>query len=100
MQVDGLVMLDMKGYYSNRTRPRLMSKDKGTRFWVSECTCGVCRARARDDADKQEALSSELEDIYYEDDPELGPNSYFLMPRTIMGFVFKTRTWGKSLSKA
>jgi hypothetical protein len=99
-------MVDMKKYYqdvdsklddeypSKSTKP-IVSWSRPEQNWVTDCACSVCEQR------KEEAQTKKRPEMfeYYhgltpEEEKELDPHRYFLLPRKLWAFVFKTRTWG------
>lgn len=93
-QVDGLVMTDVKQFYTDwiNFKPKFIDRmDLGV--WTSDCTCSACKQgkgttrRTRDDWSTFELMS---------DQSKLDPADYLLCPREIPAFVFRTRAWGES----
>lgn len=93
-QVDGVVMTDMKQFYteSPHRKPKFIDR-MDLQVWTSDCTCPVCKQgkgttrRDWDDWSTFEMMS---------DQSKPGPAEYFLCPREIPAFFFRTRAWGES----
>ncbi|KAK4167749.1 ATPase [Cladorrhinum sp. PSN259] len=98
--IDGLVMLDLKGYYTNAEGlqpPRLMDISD-CRPTLADGTCAFCKDKAKGDAKetgekRTVALFSDYRDIDIDDHDSLSDFQYLLCPVEIPGFVFKTRKW-------
>lgn len=93
-QVDGLVMTDMKQFYTDSPyrKPKFIDQiDLGV--WTSDCTCPACKQgkgttrRAWNNWSLFEMMS---------DKSKLGPAEYLLCPSVVPAFVFRTRAWGES----
>ena len=103
-QIDGLVMVDIKKYYSDidsekskrhSTKPEV-SYLIPQKAWVTDCFCPVCRKRKEEKL--QEQREPEMFTDYHGVFPEnqtLTSHHFFLLPTKIWGFVFKIRTWGR-----
>jgi hypothetical protein len=120
LQVESLVMVDMKEYYNRSTkelaglaghnlsthgeqgiRPlHFMRLTDDNTSWVSDCICSVCRSRKQNDEAKGgKSLFAEYDKIFPQDRPNgLSNEMYFLLPAKIQAYVFKTRTWGNHAS--
>lgn len=98
LQVDGLVMVDMKEFHSQSDYDKpSVSFIAPEKPWVTDCSCFVCRRRKEEQKFKNEEKSDVFEDyhgIYPEDRKSLTPHQLFLLPTKIGAFLFKTRTWG------
>lgn len=93
-QVDGLVMTDVKQYYSEWTRrkPEFMDRsDLGV--WTSDCTCSACKQGRGTIARPSNGWSTFTK---LSDKSELDPADYLLCPSEIPAFVFRSRHWGES----
>ncbi|KAF2967481.1 hypothetical protein GQX73_g6097 [Xylaria multiplex] len=96
-EVEGLVMVDMKFYYSDDNNVLRLMDTADCRNWTSDCKCGVCRHKTINGEDGTKIVSR-FEDYNYiaiETRRTLSPHQYFLCFPEIPAFVFKTRTWGK-----
>jgi len=102
-QVEGLVMVDMKKYYTEIDRKNakptmpVVTHVEPEKAWVTDCSCIVCSRRKEERSTSEEAFG-DYHGIYPEDNDRLTPHQYFLLPEIIWAFVFKTRTWGKFYS--
>ncbi|KAH6676509.1 ATPase [Halenospora varia] len=100
--IDGLVMVDMKKYYSDVDSKRGSPSTKPNpswrqpdQAWVTDCLCPICTKR------KEEATSAkpsfEIFAKYHGIIPErhktLDAHQFFLLPDKLWAFIFKTRTW-------
>ncbi|KAI0432789.1 P-loop containing nucleoside triphosphate hydrolase protein [Xylaria sp. FL1042] len=95
-EVDGLVMVDIKSYYtSTGSEARLLMDTTDCRNWTSDCKCDVCKSRIINEKDSSKIVSL-FEDYNYiaiETTDTLTPHEYFLCSYEMPAFVFKTRTW-------
>ena len=100
-------MVDMKKYYNDvdskldtvePTKP-YVTWSRPEQNWVTDCACIVCEQRKEDGKSKK---TREMFDNYHgltpEEEGDLDPHRYFLLPKVLWAFVFKTRTWGKLYS--
>ncbi|OJJ42804.1 hypothetical protein ASPZODRAFT_136934 [Penicilliopsis zonata CBS 506.65] len=90
--IDGLVMTDPEAYYSEfeGKRPCLMG-DNDCQKWINDCICSVCRKV--ETAVTREHVAPFENKITLESWEELTPHQYFLCPKEMPVFVFRTRTW-------
>lgn len=98
VQINGLVMSDLKTFYASATSPPDLMDDRDLRNWVSDCSCASC-TRSISTAHNREKKASRFHDYNYitiEAWDELTPHQYLLCPTTLKVFVFRTRSWGKS----
>lgn len=93
-QIDGLVMTDVKQFYTDSPHRNLKFMDRtDLGVWTSDCTCHACKQgkgttrRTRDDWSTFILMSTQS---------ELDPADYLLCPGEIQAFVFRTRAWGES----
>lgn len=95
-------MIDLKSYHdeyskTNKELPfKLFHDDSDLKSWTSDCDCSVCIA-------KNEPLKTEAKfsvdsyaKITKKELKNLSNHLYFLCPKVIQAFVFKTRSWGQS----
>jgi hypothetical protein len=103
LQIDGLVMVDIKGYYldvdselDNQTKP-FVTQLPLERSWISDCSCNVCMQKKEQNAQQEKQLVAfeHYHGIYPEHLDNLTPHQYLLLPPKLWGFVFKRRSWGK-----
>jgi hypothetical protein len=100
-------MVDMKKYfndvdskldslpYGNKSTKPLVSWFRPDQNWVTDCPCSVCEQRKEVAKRKKKTyIFGEYHGITPEEKKELDPHRYFLLPRKLWAFVFKTRTWG------
>lgn len=66
------------------------------RDFIPDCRCRVCNGAERVEAEKT-SIFEDYTDISRVDNEELWDHIYLLCPIEISVFVFKTRTWGRSL---
>ncbi|KAI0541776.1 P-loop containing nucleoside triphosphate hydrolase protein [Xylaria digitata] len=94
-EVDGLVMVDMKFYYSDDNNVLRLMDTADCRNWTLDCKCSVCRNKKINEKDGSKTMSL-FEDYNYiaiETRRTLSPRQYFLCFPEMPAFVFKTRTW-------
>ncbi|KAI8950128.1 P-loop containing nucleoside triphosphate hydrolase protein [Xylaria longipes] len=99
-EVDGLVMTDMKSYYSQTLKELALMNTKDCRNWTSDCKCEICKIKMTKEKNRSQMVSL-YEDYNYiaiETQSTLTPHQYFLCHFKMPAFVFKTRTWGKFLA--
>ncbi|RYC59099.1 hypothetical protein CHU98_g7106 [Xylaria longipes] len=99
-EVDGLVMTDMKSYYSQTLKELALMNTKDCRNWTSDCKCEICKIKMTKEKNRSQMVSL-YEDYNYiaiETQSTLTPHQYFLCHFKMPAFVFKTRTWGKLLA--
>jgi hypothetical protein len=96
LQVDGLVMVDLKTYYADfpSMKPRLMGGGD-CRKWISDCTCIVCKEKKGTETKKLQSPFETYNGITLEQWDNIETHQYFLCPKEIDAFVFRTRSWGK-----
>jgi hypothetical protein len=99
-------MVDLKSYYASlkadpkdsrndpNTRPIMMDRSD-LRNWTSDCACPICIKKT-----EHLKLDSKFTDINYNGitnihTKRLTDHHYFLCPKEIYAFIFKTRSWGK-----
>lgn len=89
-------MVDIEEYYkaSPINIPLLMENDVDNRKWISSCDCAVCSRRRSEYANDTEML---FNDLWPKTDPYVRDEEYFLFPRSIHAFDFKTRCWGEKV---
>ncbi|KAK4227773.1 ATPase [Podospora fimiseda] len=105
-EVEGLVMVDMEGYFMNREgyNPPNLVGSSDCRPALADGTCAYCKGHARTRVNSESgggvktnsgivALYQNYNDITLEDFDELTPHQYLLCPIDIQAFVFKTRKW-------
>ncbi|KAE9365610.1 P-loop containing nucleoside triphosphate hydrolase protein [Stipitochalara longipes BDJ] len=99
-QIQGLVMVDMKKYYSdvdskkdNPTKPTIPAH-RSEKTWLTDCTCVICRKR-KEEASRAKRSLELFADFYriFPEHTKLKPHKFFLLPHKLWAFVFKTRTW-------
>lgn len=94
MQIEGLVMVDLKTYYlSNKTPDVAMISEDNT--WVSDCICPVCSGRQEKALETKRTRFYDYDGLSIDVYDTLSDHQYFLLPKTIRAFVFKTRVWGE-----
>ena len=102
-QIDSLVMVDMKKYYSDVDSKTGMPPVKPyvswlqpDKTWIADCSCFVCQRRKEENTRAKEGadMFGGYHGIYPEDIESLTPHQLFLLPHRLCGYVFKTRTWG------
>jgi hypothetical protein len=98
-------MVDMKKYYndvdskldlgytSTSTKP-IVSWSRPDQNWVTDCSCSVCEQRKEETQSKKPEMFERYHGLTPEEEKKLDPHRYFLLPRKLWAFVFKTRTWG------
>lgn len=97
-------MIDTDGFFqqANFARPSLMDMKSDSRNWVSDCTCSVCKTR-REAGNDNSASAFEDYTIYPKNagelDRELPDEMYLLLPGVVQAYVFRTRTWGKTMNE-
>ncbi|KAI5926623.1 P-loop containing nucleoside triphosphate hydrolase protein [Camillea tinctor] len=92
-EIDGLVMADLKSYYTNEgSGPRLLGR-ADCRNWTSDCRCAVCKRKNTGSEKKVVALYEDYNMIAIETTDTLTRHQYFLCHFEMMAFVFRTRTW-------
>lgn len=91
--VDGLVMVDMKTFYTDQPsyRPTLMTKANQT-AGVAECYCSVCKRRNESAAKPTSIPFAGYDDIASETDV-ITDHQSFLFPSRLFAFHFRTRLW-------
>ncbi|KAK3994205.1 ATPase [Cladorrhinum sp. PSN332] len=102
-EVEGLVMIDPKGYYMNREgdAPPSFIGSSDCRPSLADGTCAFCKDHAKIRTNSEGgaakngivALYGDYNDITLEDYDQLTVHQYLLCPIEIQGFVFKTRKW-------
>ncbi|KAJ3546083.1 hypothetical protein NM208_g2189 [Fusarium decemcellulare] len=101
-QVDTNVMIDVEACLVGRHVPKpFLMDDRDLRQWTSDCTCGVCNMRRAMGGEAQVPLFDDYNHISPKSDKEkeLTWHHMLLCPEFIPAFIFRTRTWGKFLSK-
>ncbi|KAI0487789.1 P-loop containing nucleoside triphosphate hydrolase protein [Xylaria cf. heliscus] len=94
-EVDGLVMADMKSYYSSTLDTPDLMDTTDCRNLMSDCKCKVCKTKTADNKNCSNMVSL-FEDynlIKVEKRDTLTAHQYFLCSFDIPAFVFKTQTW-------
>lgn len=91
--VDGLVMVDMKTFYTDHPdyRPMLMQKSNQT-AGVADCYCSVCKQRNETSAKPKSIPFAGYDDISFEKDA-ITDHQSFLFPSRVFAFHFRTRLW-------
>jgi len=103
-QVQGLVMVDINAYYDEDHRKNAQGRSPGfkipilmtsydQRTYISDCPCRVCTNKKSLTAIRT-ALFEDYNSITLTSGEEPTDHLYFLCPKKIPIFVFKTRTWG------
>ncbi|KAF2143197.1 uncharacterized protein K452DRAFT_247570 [Aplosporella prunicola CBS 121167] len=94
-EVDGLVMTDLKSYYTDIGNPTaLVPSGTDIRNWASDCTCPVCRRRESDSEKTVTSLFEDYDLIVPETfEGNLTDHQFMLLPSYMRAFVFKTRSW-------
>ncbi|CAG8980864.1 hypothetical protein HYALB_00013057 [Hymenoscyphus albidus] len=110
---DGTVMVDLNAFYSQQRRaqgattgcrfistvagiPSLMGSFHQQGF-LSECFCPICKSKLGRDTSKT-PIFTDYTKVSRSEFPKLRDHRYFLCPKHIHVFVFKTRRWGNSKS--
>ncbi|OLN96128.1 ATPase family AAA domain-containing protein 3B 1 [Colletotrichum chlorophyti] len=92
-EISGLVMVDIDGY--TRAFPNvtpLAIGDEDLRNWSSSCTCDTCKERKRNLDIQLAPLFGDLaNDMILV--PEMDDFQYLLCPSSVVGYVFRTRSW-------
>ena len=99
-QVKGLTMVDTEMYYAEVTsevKPALGEVGDGPDHGVSVCLCDVCLRSQQRPVRPKSSRYSDYENLYPETTNSLTDHQYFLCSGAVRAFVFKSRTWGKSL---
>lgn len=93
-QVDGLVMTDMKEYYTKEplSKPAFIDRSD-LRNWKSDCICSCCKQGngTSPRLDKKDWSSFQIMSAK----SKLTDALYLLCPSEIPAFVFRTRIWGE-----
>ncbi|KAK5625866.1 hypothetical protein RRF57_001582 [Xylaria bambusicola] len=94
-EIDSLVMVDMKSFYSAGYQEPGLMDTKDCRNWTSDCKCEVCTKKVKNEEGcvKVVSLFEDYNDIAIESEDTLTTHQYFLCGFDIPAFVFKTRTW-------
>lgn len=93
-------MVDSEVYYTEVTtgdKPSLGEVDDAPAHGVSECLCLVCLKSKPRGIRPRTSRYSTYEDLFPETTELLTSHQYFLCPRSVCAYIFKSRTWGKSL---
>ncbi|KAM5360948.1 hypothetical protein ACJZ2D_013402 [Fusarium nematophilum] len=94
-QIDANVMIDVEACLvgGHMKQPPLMG-DNDLRGWTSDCTCGVCKVRRATDLEGQVPMFDDYNEINPQTGTwDLGWHGWFLCPKIVPAFVFRTRTW-------
>ncbi|KAL1847379.1 hypothetical protein Daus18300_013964 [Diaporthe australafricana] len=92
-EVDGLVMTDMKAYYTQhfQRKPDFLEASDFRRR-SSDCHCSACKRGTMTPRPTRNDWSS-FYTTTVEEEPELFDYDFLLFPSEIPAFVFRTRTW-------
>ena len=96
-------MVDLKSYYDDITKtgdkslhkPSKELGDTDLRSWTSDCDCAICITENEVLKTDSKFSADQYNNITTIDFEELSNHHYFLCPKEIHAFVFKTRSWGK-----
>jgi len=92
-------MIDLKSYhdeYSNAENDSSFTllDASDLKSWTSDCDCSVCVAK-KEPSKTEAKFSAEIyARITKMRRHEISNHLYFLCPKVIIAFVFKTRSWG------
>ncbi|KAI1321381.1 P-loop containing nucleoside triphosphate hydrolase protein [Xylariaceae sp. FL0255] len=94
-EVNGLVMVDPKTYYTQERSPqgnKISGED--CRVWLSDCQCRVCKKKKTElEVSQLASVFEKYNSIAPETWIELTDHQYILCADSIPAFVFRTRSW-------
>lgn len=98
LQVEGLVMTDAQQYYAeNQDSRREHLEGSDLRRWTNDCVCSVCKQRSIKLETGTQSMFESYSKITRLRTSQLSDHKYLLCPFEVPAFVFKTRSWGKTL---
>ena len=94
-------MVDLKSYHdeystAKRGLPFKSLNDSDLKSWMSDCDCSVCIAKKEPSKTEAKFSAGTYSRITNIRKQKLNNHLYFLCPKAIHAFVFKTRSWGQS----
>lgn len=91
-------MADLETYYATTgaRRPYLLTEDRDTRKFYSDCTCRICQKKTAAGEGDITSIFDGYSNIVPSNANDLSRHMYLLCPSELPAFVFKWRIWRKS----